>query len=72
MEKYRSELIKRITDQPASICHEWFQDFTVRGESNNIITWNTDMLIDKGIPISQLRDLCVTLENRQESLGKLN
>lgn len=65
--EYRKTLIARIVDLPASICHEWFQDFTTHGEKKTI-EWNTDMLIDNGVPISQLRDLCVVLENKAETM----
>lgn len=62
--KYRALLIKRIAEISPSICPEPFQDYTVRGEGKATITWNTDMLIDKGVPLNQLRDLCVLLENK--------
>ncbi len=64
--EYRASLIRRITDIPASLCHMWFQDFTVRGEGATVITWNTDMLLDAGVPLKVLTDLCVTLENKAE------
>jgi hypothetical protein len=67
--EYRQYLISRILDQPASICHEWFQDFTVRGEGKGIVEWNEKMLSDVGIPINRLRDLCVILENKAELMG---
>lgn len=66
--KYRALLIKRINDLPASICPEPFQDYTVRGEGKVTIMWNTDMLLDNGVPINQLRDLCVLLENKAETM----
>jgi hypothetical protein len=69
--EYRASLVKRIAEVPASLCHEWFYDFTLRGEGQTEITWNMDMLLDSGVPISQLRDICVILENRVESRGKL-
>lgn len=65
--EYRSELIKRITDLSASFCHPVFQDFTIRGEKVSEIQWNTDMLLDAGLPLQQLRDICVTTENRAEN-----
>lgn len=65
---YRANLIERITDIPASLCHEWFQDFTLRGEGHKIIEWNTDMLLDSGMPINRLRDLCIMLENKADSI----
>lgn len=69
--EYRGNLIKRILAIPASLCHLWFQDFTIRGEAQKSIEWNTDMLLDNGVPTSRLRDICVVLENTQESRGKL-
>lgn len=64
--KYRASLIRRITDMPASICPEIFSDYTLRGEGRNTIQWNTDMLLDAGVPLKQLRDICVILENKAE------
>ena len=67
MEEYRKLLVQRITDLPASICPDIFHDFTIRGD-NPVILWNEKMLNDNGVPISQLRDLCVLCENRAESM----
>ena len=67
-DEYRKNLLQRITDLPASLCPLPFVDYTVRGDTNNVITWNISMLTDKGVPISQLRDLCVMLENRAEGM----
>lgn len=67
MKEYRNELIGRILDLPASICPEVFSDYTKRGDTP-VITWNTSMLEDNGVPISQLRDLCVLVENKAESM----
>lgn len=67
-EEYRTLLIERITEQPASICPLPFVDYTLRGEGKVAIGWNINMLTDKGVPISQLRDLCVLLENRADSM----
>lgn len=70
MEKeYREELVARIFDQPASICPEIFQDFTIRGEGKNHIEWNQNMIADVGIPVMRLRDLCIILENKAELMG---
>lgn len=60
---YRSDLIKRITDKSASVCPSIFQDFTLRGEGRTKIEWNTDMLVDNGVPTIRLRDLAVLVEN---------
>ena len=67
MEEYRAQLIGRILDIPASICPDIFHDYTQRGDTP-VITWNTKMLQDNGVPISQLRDLCTLCENRAESM----
>lgn len=67
--EYRANLIKRITDIPASLCHELFQDFTIRGENSSKIEWNTDMLLDAGVPLKLLTDLCTVLENTVELRG---
>ncbi len=67
--KYRDSLISRILEQPASICPDPFQDFTIRGEGKNHVTWNTDMIIDKGMPSHRLRELATLLENRAEYMG---
>lgn len=67
---YKSTLIQRILDQPASICPEPFQDFTIRGENQKKIEWNSDMLIDSGMPIQRLQELCTLLENT--AVYKLN
>lgn len=64
--RYRADLMYRITSLPASICHEWFHEFTIRGEGLKTIEWNTDMLLDNGVSILKLRDICVTLENKAE------
>jgi hypothetical protein len=63
---YREELIKRITEMPASLCPGIFYDYTLRGEGKTTITWNMDMLIDRGVPLNQLRDLANLLENASE------
>lgn len=65
--KYRAYLLQRITDLPASICPEPFQDYTLRGDNpNNVIKWDTEMLTDNGTPITRLRDLATLIENRAE------
>lgn len=71
MDSYRSQLIKRIIDLPASVCPGIFTDYTIRGEGHSTIEWNTDMLIDEGVPTNQLKDLCTLCENKAESL-KIN
>lgn len=71
METYRSQLIRRITSLPASVCPGIFTDYTIRGEGHSTIEWNTDMLLDEGVPTDQLRDLCVLTENKAEAL-KIN
>lgn len=65
---YRSDLVRRITDVPASLCPTLFTDYTVRGANVSTVEWNTDMLVDSGVPLEQLRDLCVILENRAEAM----
>ena len=67
-DEYRKNLLQRITDLQASLCPLPFVDYTVRGDTNNVITWNISMLTEKGVPIYQLRDLCVMLENRAEGM----
>lgn len=69
--KYRESIIKDILLYPASICPSVFVDYTLRGEGKSQIEWNTDMLIDTGIPINQLRDLNTLLSNTAE-FRKLN
>jgi len=66
MDSYRKSLIERISNLPASICPEAFSDFTLRGEGRTHIEWDTDMLIDAGVPVDRLRELCTMLENRAE------
>lgn len=66
--KYRENLIQRILEHSASICPEIFTDFTLRGEGKKGIEWNTDMLIDNGVPSQRLRELATMLENRDELL----
>ena len=61
--EYRADLLKRITDIPASLCPWPFRDFTNRGEEQKEITWNTDMLMDEGMETERLRQLTVLLEN---------
>lgn len=68
---YRSELITRITALPASVCPSVFIDYTIRGEGHSNVEWNIDMLIDAGVPLNQLRDLCTLSENKAEFL-KIN
>lgn len=63
---YRGSVIKRITDISASLCPSEFVDFTLRGQGRGEIEWNTDMLIDDGLPTNRLRELCAILENRNE------
>lgn len=63
---YKADLVERITELPASICPEIFCDYTIRGEGKRVVEWNTDMLIDAGVPTNQLRDLCTLLENKAE------
>lgn len=65
--QYRANLIERITDLPASICCPVFVDYTLRGD-REVIQWNMDMLLDNGVPLNQLRDLCVLTENRAEHM----
>lgn len=65
MSEYRYQLIDRILELPASIFPERFRDYTVRGDTP-VITWNETMLRNDGVPISQLRDLCVLCENKAE------
>jgi len=60
MEKYRSELIKRITDLPASTCPTVFHDFTIHGDRSKV-EWNIDMLIDNGMPTQRLSELAVLM-----------
>lgn len=62
---YRFDLIKRITAISASLCPSIFTDYTVRGDID-MVGWNTDMLLDAGIPLNQLRDLCLLVEKRAE------
>jgi len=64
---YRFDLMKRITAISASLCPPVFVDFTIRGDID-FVTWNTDMLLDAGVPVSQLRDLCTLVEKRAEEL----
>ena len=66
IKKYRVDLIKRITNLSASLCPDVFQDFTIRGEGKKKIEWNTDMLIDPGVPLNMLRDICSLTENKAE------
>lgn len=66
--KYTKELVDRIMDIPASICPVEFQDFTVRGENQAVITWNKTMILDSGMDLGKLRDLCTILENRAEGM----
>lgn len=60
--EYRAELIRRIVGVPAGLCPFMFNDYTIRGEENKTIEWNTDMLLDAGVPINQLRDICLFAE----------
>ncbi len=69
--QYRAELIKRIASISASLCHEWFVEFTVVNQEKSILEWNMDMLLDNGVPLSTLRDICTVMENRAESHTKL-
>jgi len=66
--QYRKDLINRILHIPASICPFEFEDFTTRGQSQTVITWNEKMLTDSGLDIHKLRDLNVLLENKAELL----
>ncbi len=66
MKDYRNNLIKRITDLPASVCPDVFIDFTIRGEGITKIEWNIDMLLDEGVPVERLRDLCTLTERKAE------
>ena len=63
--EYRFDLIKRITAIHASLCPTIFSDYVVKGDVDQI-TWNTDMLLDAGVPLNQLRDLCTLLEKIAE------
>lgn len=65
LKKYRADIIKRITDLPASICPSIFTDYTIKGDRDNI-DWNIDMLLDEGVPMNQLRDLLTLLENKAD------
>lgn len=69
LQDYRLNLKERILDQPASICPEYYSDFTIRGEGKTHIEWNTKMLSDNGVPLDRLRTLCVQLENKAELMG---
>ena len=68
-QEYRGQLVGRILEVPAAICHDIFQDFTLRGEGKSVIAWNETMLRDKGMPVTRLRDICVMLENKAEIMG---
>jgi hypothetical protein len=63
---YRTTVVNRILDISASLAPKEYQDFTIRGEGVKTITWNQKMLLNQGIDISRLRDLCTMLENRME------
>lgn len=65
VKEYRTDLIKRITDQSASICPEIFKDFTLHGDRAKV-DWNMDMLVDNGVPTNRLRDIAVLVENKSE------
>lgn len=67
MDTYRADLIKRITDLPASIAPPVFLDFTLRGDREKV-EWNTDMLLDAGVPLNVLRDICNLTENIAEAM----
>jgi hypothetical protein len=67
--EYRKQLVERILEQPASICHDWYQGFTKRGKDKTVIEWNEPMLKDVGVPVFRLRDIAVVLENRAELMG---
>jgi hypothetical protein len=64
LNNYRSDLVKRILEIPASLCPYEFVDFTIRGEAMDKIEWNKKMLEDEGFPLNNLRFLCTIVENK--------
>lgn len=65
---YRNQVLKRITDIPASLCPQPFNSFVIVGQKDSI-EWNVDMLIDAGVSIDRLSDLVRLLENKAEEIG---
>ncbi len=64
LNNYRTNLVNRILEIPASLCPFEFVDFTIRGEAMDKIEWNKKMLEDEGFPLSNLMSLCTILENK--------
>jgi hypothetical protein len=65
LKEFRKTSIERILVIPASLCPQWFTDFTVRGDVGEV-KWNEEMLRDEGLPLDRIRDLKIMLENRLE------
>lgn len=70
IKNYRTELQERILSLPASLCPFDYQDFTVRGEGKDTITWNQEMIKNEGLSLDRLRDICVIVEKRWEMTKK--
>lgn len=64
----RKDLQERILGQPAVYCPLEFQDYTVRGEDVQVVSWNEKMIKDQGFEIHKLRDLTIILENRSGTI----
>lgn len=68
LKDYRNQLLKRITDIPASLCPEPFNSFVLVGDKS-VIEWNADMLMDAGVSIDRLSELTRLLENKAGEIG---
>lgn len=66
LKEYRKDLQNRILAIPASLCHEWYHDFTLRGADSPVVKWNETMIRNEGIDLDRLRSLAVILENTIE------
>lgn len=68
--KHKEDVCKRIFNIPASLCPSDYHDFIIRGENEQIIKWNTAMIIDEGMDLTKRIFLCNILENRMELTKK--
>jgi hypothetical protein len=64
--KDREILQEEILSLPASFFPKEFQDFVIRGENMDVISWNESMIKDPGVPFNTLTNLKTLTENRIE------
>lgn len=68
----RKRIQGEIISLPASLFPKEFQDFVLRGEEHEVISWNEKMIFDEGLPFERLLQLKVLTERRLELYNEGN